>query len=585
MAYMITDSQPSMTTINNFLGLNLNETGDTQLKLGEASKMKNFRITKDYKLTKMSGYVKKYEAENEKPVRAQWVGLLGSQDVHLYVADGKVYNKDKEIGVLTDDVTSIFEFNKKLYFINGHEYKVWDGTTFKDVEGYIPLIKIDTSPNGTGADYEPINLLTGKKHQTFSADGTAKEFFITEQNVTSVDKVLVDGIVTSTTNDTSTGKITFSVAPKQGVDNIDIYWTKGTGDKGHVINNFYCQKYGLASDTRVFLYGNKNAKNRIYFSDLASGIASAEYFPATNFLDVGSSNTAVTSIDRQYDRLIICKENEAYYSSYEQITDMTGQTIVAFPLYPLNSSHGMVAKGQGQLLDNYVTTIDSSIIQWVSTNTKDERNAETISQRIQEWLNEKDLSKAITLDYQELKEYWLAIDNEIMIYNYSNSTFYLLELPDIITSLFTYKGVIFLGTNKGKIMQFEDEETTYNGKIINAEWRSGFYDFEVEYKRKTMRILWITLKPWSKSSLIVNYTSDRDSGTDEKEISNRCFAYKYWNYADFSYNTNYSIKPYKIKLKAKKFAFLKLIITNNKIDERLTIDSISIQKAYGGYVK
>lgn len=33
MAYMITDGEPSMTTINNFLGLNMNETGESQLKL------------------------------------------------------------------------------------------------------------------------------------------------------------------------------------------------------------------------------------------------------------------------------------------------------------------------------------------------------------------------------------------------------------------------------------------------------------------------------------------------------------------------------------------------------------------------
>ena len=582
MAY-VTGAQPTNTNIDNFLGLNLNETGDTQLKLGEASLMKNFRITKDYKLDKMYGYKKKYEVSG--PIRAQWIGLLGDKEVHVYVAGGKAYNGESEIGELTDDITSIFEFNKVLYFINGHEYKRWNGETFEEVEGYIPLVKVATEPGGIGTDYEPVNLLTGKKHQTFSGDGTAKEFIIFEKNLTSIDKVLVNGVATEVTEDLTNGKITFNTAPAQGVNNIDVYWNKTDENREKILKNHYFQKYGLANDTRVFLYGNNEAKNRIYYSDLGQGVPNVEYFPATNFIDVGSSNTAVTSIDRQYDRIIISKENETYYATYEQITDTTGASIVSFPASPLNSSHGMVAPGQGQLLDNYVTTIDTSIVMWTNTQSKDERNAEIVSQRIQEWLNEKDLTKAITMDYQEDKEYWLAVDNQIMIYNYGNSTFYLLEIPSVVSSLVSYEGTIYLGTTNGEIMEFNEDETTYNGEVIDAIWHSGYYDFELEYKRKTMRILWLTLKPWFKTSLLINYISDRDTGTDEKEIENRCFSYPHWNYADFTYNTNYSVKPFRIKLKAKKFAFLKLVLRNNKIDEKVTINSISIQKSYGGNVK
>jgi len=585
MAYMITDSGPSMTTIKSFLGLNMNETGETQLKLGEASKMKNFRITKDYKLDKMYGYDEIYSTEN-KPVRANWVGLLGSQEVNVYVVNGKIYNKGTEIGTITDDITSIFEFNKSLYFINGHEYKKWNGTTFSNVDGYIPKVKIATTPAGVGTDYEPINLLTGKKHQTFSADGTSTEFYIVEADATSIDSVLVDGVETTVTKDLTNGKITFSTAPAQGVDNVDVYWTKGTGNRNNVLNNYYFAKYGLANDTRIFLYGNTDAKNRVVFSDLADGVPSAEYFPATNFVDVGSSNTSVTDISRQYDRLIISKESETYYSTYEQIVDSSNNVIITFPTYPLNSSHGMLAKGQGQLLDNYVTTIDKSgIIQWLSTNTKDERNASIISQRIAQWLSGKNLNKVVTLDYQEDKEYWLAIGKQVMIYNYGNSTFYLLELLHKVKTLTSYNSEIYMGTDDGKIMKFDKDLTTYNGEIISAEWHSGYYDFEVEYKRKTMRTLWITLKPWWKTSLVINYISDRDTGTDEKEIESNCFSYNDWSYAEYTYNTINPVKPFKIKLKAKKFSFLQLIISNKKINERLTIDSISIQKAYGGNVK
>ena len=571
------------TSINTFLGLNMNETGSTNLKLGESNKMVNFKISRDYKLEKMYGYINKYERTSK--IRAMWFGLLDTAEVFVFVCGGKVYNGDTELGSLIDDITRIFEFNKKLYFINGHEYKEWNGTTFKDVDGYIPLVKVATTPNGVGTDYEPINVLTGKKRQTFSPDGTEKTFVLVENNLTSIDSVKVNGVETTVAKNLAKGTITFSTAPTQGVDTIEVQWTKGTGQRELVYKNHYFQTYGLADDTRVFLYGNADAKNRIYFSDLGNGIPDVTYFPGNNFIDIGSSNIAITDIQRQYDRMIICKEDSTYYSTYEQITDNTGESIVAFPVYPLNKSHGAKPYNQGQVLDNYVTTIDTSIVQWTNTESKDERNAQIISPKVQTWLNEKDLSKAVTLDYQEEKEYWLTIDNEILIYNYENSCYSLAQLPVKITTFLSYKGIIYAGTENGKIIEFNKDATTYAGEIIKAEWQSGYYDFGVEEQRKTMRVLWITLKPWFKTSLDINYISDRDSGSEAKTIEKRSISYAHWNYARFTYNTQRSVKPFRVKLKAKKFAFLKLILKNEASDEKVTVNSIAIKKVYGGEVK
>ena len=220
---MITDGKPSVTTINNFLGLNMNKTGETQLKLGEASYMRNFRITKDFKLDKMYGYEEIYDPSAE--VRAIWIGKLDETDVNVYVAGGKVYNGDTELGAITDDATSIFEFNKKLYFINGHEYKSWDGTTFGDVAGYIPKIKIATTPQGVGTDFEPINMLSDYRLVSFSADGTSTVYSLPETGISSV-TAKVNGTTTSVTVQSSAGTVTFSSAPAQGVDNVEITYKK-----------------------------------------------------------------------------------------------------------------------------------------------------------------------------------------------------------------------------------------------------------------------------------------------------------------------------------------------------------------------
>ena len=585
---MITDGKPSITSINNFLGLNMNATGETQLKLGEASYMKNFRITKDYKLEKMFGYHELYKPN--KPIQGNWIGKLGDTEMNIYVADKKAYKggtTPTELGSFTvDKPTTIFEFNKVLYFLNGSDLKSYDGTTFGNVDAYIPTIKISCTPAGVGEDYEPINMLTASRKVSFSGDGTSTVYQLPETVIESA-TAKVGGVETEVTLNSANGTVTFATAPTSGTDNVIVTYVKqSVTTMLDIKRNKYAQKYGLANDTRVFLYGNEQAKNRIYFSDLDNtGTPNVTYFPATNFIDVGSSNTEVTDISRQYDRLIISKPSEAYYATYSPITDTEGNTIVTFPVYPLNDAHGMVAYGKGQVLDNYVTTIDASgIIQWVNTQSKDERNASVISGRVNEWLQERDLSKAITMDYQEEKEYWIAIGNEVLVYNYANSTFYILNFPDTVYTLRTYKGLIYMGTETS-IMEFGKGWTAYNGEIIDAEWHGGYYDFEAEYKRKTMRILWITVKPQENTYMAVNYITDRNEGTDPKEILRKSFSYNLWNYADFMYTSGTQVKPFRIKLKAKKFAFMKLILKSNKIDCRLIVDSISIQKSYGGFVK
>ena len=590
---MITDGKPSITTINNFLGLSMNETGETQLKLGEASYIKNFRITKDLKLEKMFGYIEQYTPGSR--VRANWVGNLNGTEMNVYVAGGKIYKNGTQIGTLTDDTTTIFEFNKKLYFLNGHEYKTYNGTTVSNVSGYIPTIKISCTPAGVGDDYEPINVLTGYRKVSFSADGVGQTFQLPEKDITlHLNSVWINGELATeeATYNAADGIVYLHEAtpPAAGTDNVVIQYEKNTATdlSSNIIKNRYAQKYGLASDTRVFLYGNPDAKNRIYFSDLGNGVPNVEYFPANNFIDVGSSNYEVTDISRQYDRLIISKPNEAYYALYNPITDTTGETIITFPTYPLNDAHGMIAKGQGQVLDNYVTTVDySGIIQWINTQSKDERNASIVSTKVAEWLQSRDMMNAVTLDYQEEKEYWVAIDKEVLVYNYANGTFYTLELPDYVRTLTMYQGSIYMGTNTS-IMKWQKNLTSFAGETIEAVWHSGYYDFEAEYKRKTMRVLWVTIKPQDKNYIAINYISDRNSGVQDREFSSmqsETFTYGNLSYDDWTYMVNTTVKPFKIKLKAKKFAFLKLIIKNDKPDHKLILDSISIQKSYGGFVK
>ena len=192
--------------------------------------MDNFYITNDYKLRKMYGYKKIYDFTH--PIKGMYTTNLGGVEYLLVATDGKLYYFTKTqldndlisdtptlIGSIPDNDVSFFTFDKKVYILCG-KYMSWDGTTLQEVEGYTPLVFINSKPEGGGVVYDEINMLSPKKHQTFNGDGVSTDFHIAQQGVTSIDKVLVDGeektITTDYTVDLANGVVSFVgwLAPK-----------------------------------------------------------------------------------------------------------------------------------------------------------------------------------------------------------------------------------------------------------------------------------------------------------------------------------------------------------------------------------
>lgn len=114
---------------------------------------------------------------------------------------------------------------------------------------------------------------------------------------------------TDYTVDTNAGKITFSVphpTPISGTDNIRVTFTKIISGYANMIKNCTIAAfYGIGSDNRIFVSGNPNYRNR----DWMSGLANPEYFPDDAYAIVGSENSAIMGYLKQYDSLVIVKED------------------------------------------------------------------------------------------------------------------------------------------------------------------------------------------------------------------------------------------------------------------------------------
>jgi hypothetical protein len=599
------------TTINKFLGLNIDPQGDTQLKLGESSDMVNFQVTESYKLKKRIGYIELFPQIADKPIQGLWNGKIAETEYFIFACNGKAYKTlngvNTEIGTLTDAKTFFFAFNDKLYILNGYEYKYWDGTTFADVTGYRPLIFIGTPPTGGGTAYEQLNVLTGAKRQRFSADNTSTAYNISESLIDSFDYVKVNGVTKTLTTDYTidlvNGKVTFVTAPITGQDNVEIGWTKGTGQRDLVYKCRAALLYGGANDTRVFIWGNNDCKNRRFYSGLADGVPSVEYFPANYYSDVGSSQYAITDIVKQQDRQIIFKENSVYYSYLESVTLTDGTEETSFPVYPLNDVKGNKPFNQARIILNNPYSVYEGVYEFVSTNVRDERNATYKSARVQYDLDSIDLSACLTFDNELSGEYWLCYQNTAWIYNYRNDTWYKYILNDTPTSFIVIGKYMYFGTANGQIMKFDETRKTDNGTVVESYWEMGFYDFDIEYIIKYINKIWITLKPESKSSLTVEWESNKNSKIDGyldfnnidfnnfylngiyETIGYNLFDYESINYKRWTYNANRNPRPFRVKMKVKKFAFFKLLLKNQSEFTGSTILSIDFLTRFGSQAK
>ena len=577
------------------MGLNISNTGDTQIELGESGNMDNFYITDDYKLKKIYGYKSFYDFES--PISGMYYTNLSGTEYLLVAASSKLYYFLKSeledpdaidsieptlIGNIGNDDASFFTFDNKVYILSG-KYQSWDGTTLEEVVGYTPLVFINTPPAGGGLIYDEINMLNPQKHQTFNGDGTATTYHLAQNGQTtgidihSIDKVIVGEVELNSTDytyDLHYGTVTFTTAPPQGMDNVDIYWTLNDGDR-HIIEKMrFGTVFGGDVDTRVFLYGNPSCKNRTYFSGLADGVPSVEYFPATAQVDIGPANFSLTDLTRQYDRLLATTDRpEAYYLTISTETlsvtlvdnSTTSRYVPSVSTFPLNEVHGNLAPGQGQLLNNYPVTLDrNALIMWKATNVRDEKNMEDISQKIKLDLNELNLKTFKTLDHQSANQLWFGADNRIYIYNYFNKTYSRLKIADSFINLESTGKNVYMGLDDGRIVKWGEEYPNFDGEIIRAHWEMNFSDFGVAYLRKTMNRLWVLMQPQTLSSADICFVSNRAESTVKKHVEYTMLLFDEVDFNNFSFKISRNPQPFRLKMKAKKFTNLKITIDNNE---------------------
>ena len=177
-----------------------------------------------------------------------------------------------------------FIFEGIFYFKDGKHYLQYDGSTIKEVEGYIPTTTIARRPEGGGTKYEDVNMLSAYRRNSFLADGNGKEFYLDAENIDSdfVPTVeFTDQNPIEYTVDYAKGKITFKSIPSapltDGQDNIVVTFKKTvSGYREGILGCTLLQVF----DNRVFFSGNKDYPNVVWHCSLndPSYVSDLDYY-------------------------------------------------------------------------------------------------------------------------------------------------------------------------------------------------------------------------------------------------------------------------------------------------------------------
>ena len=519
------------------------------------------------------------------PVRALWSGRVGENEVLAAACGGHLWSIAKtedgwtrtELGAVdTSGHVGLLGFDRKLYVLDGVKYRVWDGQTLTEVEGYVPCVVTAASPSGGGQTYEGINKLTPKRRQRFSSDGEAKVFVLSEKNLSGIDKVTVNGAVTTDyTPNAADGTVSFTEAPAAGASNVEVWYTAdltaAAAMRAEVTAKRYSELFNGANDNRVFIYGD--GTNEALFCGLTeAGKPSAEYFPDLNEVAIGEANTPLTALVRHYNRLLAFKPNGAFSIAYGTVTFEDGTSNGGFYVTPVNRTLGCDAYGQAVLVENRPRTLDArNILEWRGSSTggnitNDTRNAQAVGLEVGKTLADFDFSQTFTFFDKLSREYYAVCSGAAAVQATESGAWYVYtDFP--VCAMALYGDELYAGCLDGSVCRVSEGAHTDMGRCIDAYWESGSISFGRDFKRKYSPVMWLGLRPEKNAGITAGIITDETALTQQEVRA-----------------PEDAPRVVKLRLKSKRFNYYKLVFGHKSEGAAATVNTVDVRVRFTGDV-
>lgn len=380
--------------------------------------------------------------------------LLVHSGTKLYRINGEV--KEELYSGLKAAPSSSFAYDDAWYFKDGINYLRYDGARVQPVEGYVPTTTIGRKPSGGGTRYEDVNMLTGRRINTFLADGMSFDYYLDTQNIDPEFQLIVkvdDEEISDYKVDHTAGKISFTKAPNapktDGQDNVSIEFCKTVAKyRKSILECTLLQVF----DNRVFFSGNPNFPSTVwhcslndpsYVSDLDYYLEGMDDSPIRGlvagnnalwvFREPSSANTTVfyhtPAIDEEYGKI--------YPSTHSSVTTgCVGKAINFNDDIVFFSERGMEG------ISGDVTTEQAVSHRSTMVDRKMTSEAEYRNMTLAEW-------EGYLLVFIGNKVY--LADSRAMLSNENHLEYewFYWELPQKVLCTAVEGGVLYLGTDEG----------------------------------------------------------------------------------------------------------------------------------------
>lgn len=488
--------------------------------------------------------------------------LLVHSGTKLYKLAGGV--KSALYDSLNEAASDSFVYEGVWYFKDGKHYLQYDGATIKEVEGYVPTTSIARKPSGGGTVYEDVNMLNGRRINSFLADGMSFDFVLDSMNIDTDFAPIVkvdDKVVSGYTVDYAAGKISFIKAPDapktDGQDNVTVEFRKTiTKYRDSILGCTLLQVF----DNRVFFSGNKDYPNFVWHCSLDD----PTYVSDLDYYREGLDTAQVKGMVAGNNALWVFREpsdaNTNVFYHTPTLDDQYGK------IYP--SSHSSVTIGCVGKAINYgddIIFFSERGMEGISGDVTTEQAIAHRSTCVDRKLIAESNYKNMVL--AEWEGYLLVfIDNHAYLADsrtaFTNEGHIEYEwwywcLPEAITSAKVNDGILYVGTASG-VYTFTDFDAD-----IESYWTTPLDKFNRPNRQKTTNKKSCTVEAKGKE-IHVYAKTNRDADFELLDT-----------FADVT-------DAFNCRIKKKKFKDLQLKFYSPK---RFSLESATLEVFTGGYLK
>ena len=501
---------------------------------------------------------------------------------------------------LTNSKGTFITYNSKLYYFNGHESVVYDGTTVTNLaaDAYVPYVSIDLKPDGTQGgtvtpEVDDINLLSPYFIKTYIGDGVTAKYVLNIANLDEVTEVKVNGVVQDPsyyTVDTLGASITFvsgHIPPVNLVDpsNVEIKMKKADSTRvNQILNCTVVAEY----ESKLFLTGNPNFANKYYVMGLTDR-QDATYWPELGYNNtIGGTDDSITGFTEFYNKLIIFKEHSTHALTFIQnsLNELTTS------LKKISGTIGCDMPGSIQTVNNnpIFSNTYAGLHLIVSTIIESEKNVVPISALInggvrQGMLDEaiEDLQNCSSVDFDH--KYRLCVGSKEYIWDYSlqgyggNQETLKFFLNDNINA----RQYLILGTElyygrkaTGELVKFIDAENDF-GTAINGYFTSKLFDFGILTHLKNVKRMLYATKPGSASTITVQYTDDSGANLGTTSTFSASGGWSQASWDSWTWAVSRFSKPVPLNPNVRNREYFQVKFTNNNYNENLSLLDLIIE--------